>query len=72
MTPPFVVPLTIRGWRLVKLIHEREAQLVEAGKLASAGNLHVAQEGFFGMVRPSYSHRFTRVMQFQALNCDSL
>lgn len=66
MQPHFVAPLTARGRALVKLIHQKEAELVKAGKIPDAGGLHVAQEGFFGMQMESYYKRFPRIEQFQA------
>lgn len=65
MHPHFVAPLTSRGRALVSLIHEQEFALVAAGKLPDEGGLHVAQEGFFGMVPESYMRRFARIHSFQ-------
>lgn len=65
MQPHFVAPLTGRGRTLVKLIHQKEAELVTEGKILDAGFLHVAQEGFFGMQVESYYERFPRIRQFQ-------
>jgi len=50
----------------VKLIHQKEAELVRKEKMPDAGLLHVAQEGFFGMQMVSYYRRFPRIAQFQA------
>lgn len=65
MQPHFVAPLTARGRALVKLIHQKEADLVAEGKMADGDRLHVAQEGFFGMQIESYYKRFPRIKQFQ-------
>lgn len=65
MQPQFVAPLTARGRALVKLIHQKETELVTEGKIRDAGFLHVAQEGFFGMQLESYYKRFPRIKQFQ-------
>lgn len=65
MQPHFVAPLTARGRALVKLIHQKEADLVAEGKMADGDRLHVAQEGFFGMQVESYYKRFPRIKQFQ-------
>jgi hypothetical protein len=65
MQPQFVAPLTSRGRSLVALIAAEEKRLVAEGKLADAGSLHVAQEGYFGMVAESYFERFPRILAFQ-------
>lgn len=67
MQPHFVAPLTSRGRSLVALIHEQELALVTSGKLPDEGGLHVAQEGFFGMVPHSYMRRFDRIHNFQLM-----
>ncbi|KSH14859.2 hypothetical protein AO963_37210 [Pseudomonas aeruginosa] len=67
MQPHFVAPLTARGRALVRLIHQKEAELVTAGKMPEADRLHVAQEGFFGMQFESYYRRFPRIEQFQTV-----
>lgn len=66
MQPHFVAPLTSRGRALVALIHEMEKRLIGEGKLADAGLVHVAQEGFFGMVPESYFRRFPLIEGFQS------
>jgi len=66
MQPQFVAPLTSRGRALVALINEMEARLIAEGKLEDAGRMHVAQEGFFGMVPESYFRRFPLIGGFQA------
>ena len=66
MQPHFVAPLTSRGKALVSLIHETERRLIAEGKLPDAGLMHVAQEGFFGMVSESYFKRFPLIGGFQA------
>lgn len=65
MQPHFVAPLTSRGRALVSLIHMNESRLVSEGKLPDGAGLHVAQEGFFGMVMESYVRRFPRIRDFQ-------
>lgn len=65
MQPNFVAPLTSRGRALVSLINKEEARLVAEGKLPDGSGLHVAQEGFFGMVPQSYVQRFPRIRDFQ-------
>ncbi len=65
MQPHFVAPLTSRGRALVSLIHKNESRLVSEGKLPDGAGLHVAQEGFFGMVLESYVRRFSRIRDFQ-------
>jgi len=65
MQPHFVAPLTSRGRALVKLVHEKEQRLIAAGKIADAGPMHVAQEGFFGMVPESYFRRFPLIRELQ-------
>lgn len=65
MTPHFIAPLTSRGRSLVKLIHEKEKEMVLAGLISDAGYLHVAQEGFFEMVLLSYFNRLPRIRHFQ-------
>lgn len=67
MQPHFIAPLTSRGRALVAQIHAEEKRLVDAGKLPDAGNLHVAQEGFFQMVPESYYRRFPRILSFQKI-----
>lgn len=66
MHPHFVAPLTSRGRALVSFIQEEEARMVAQGKLPDGERLHVAQEGFFAMVPPSYFRRFSRIQAFQA------
>ncbi|MDY0900921.1 DUF4365 domain-containing protein [Pantoea agglomerans] len=46
MQPSFMAPLTSRGKKLVRLIHELECRLKSEGKIEDTGNLHAAQEGF--------------------------
>lgn len=41
-------------------------RLIGEGKLADAGLVHVAQEGFFGMVPESYFRRFPLIGGFQS------
>lgn len=65
MQPHFVAPLTARGRALVRLIGEKESQLVANGVIPAAGGLHVAQEGFFGMQEISYYQRFPIIRIFQ-------
>ncbi len=65
MQPHFVAPLTSRGRLLVKLIQEKERGLIAEGKMPDAGTMHVAQEGFFGMVLESYFPRFFLIRAFQ-------
>lgn len=65
MQPHFVAPLTSRGRALVLLIQSEEAKLVAEGRLPDGDRLHVAQEGFFGMVPDSYFRRFPRIREFQ-------
>ncbi|MBE7941052.1 DUF4365 domain-containing protein [Ramlibacter aquaticus] len=65
MQPHFVAPLTSRGRAVVAAIHAEEAKLVAASELQDAGLLHVAQEGFFGMVPESYFRRLPRIREFQ-------
>ncbi|PAQ01925.1 DUF4365 domain-containing protein [Mesorhizobium mediterraneum] len=65
MQPHFVAPLTKRGRNLVRLIHEREAELVAANRISNEGALRVAQEGFFQMVPESYVRRLPRIWDFQ-------
>lgn len=67
MQPHFVAPLTSRGRELVALIHLEEKQLVAGGKLDDENHLRVAQEGFFGMILPSYYRRFPRIRRFQEI-----
>jgi hypothetical protein len=65
MQPHFVAPLTSRGRALVALIHQKEQRLIAEGKMPDAGLMHVAQEGFFGMVPESYFRRFPLIRDFQ-------
>jgi hypothetical protein len=65
MQPHFVAPLTSRGRALVSLIQCEEAKLVAEGRLPTTDRLHVAQEGFFGMIPESYFRRFPRIREFQ-------
>lgn len=65
MQPHFVAPLTSRGRALVKLVREKERGLIAEGKMPDAGLMHVAQEGFFGMVPESYFRRFPLIREFQ-------
>jgi hypothetical protein len=65
MQPHFVAPLSSRGRALVALIQKEEARLVAEGKLLDGDGLHVAQEGFFGMVAESYARRLPRIRFFQ-------
>jgi hypothetical protein len=65
MQPHFVAPLTSRGRALVNLIHESEQRLIAEGKIAGGGLLHVAQEGYFGMLPESYYQRFALIREFQ-------
>lgn len=65
MQPHFVAPLTSRGRALVKLVHDKEQRLIAEGKMPDAGLVHVAQEGFFGMVPESYFRRFPLIREFQ-------
>lgn len=67
MQPHFVAPLTSRGRVLVSLIHQKEMRLVAEGRLPSEGGIHVAQEGFFGMIPESYFQRFPRIRKLQDL-----
>lgn len=46
MQPSFMAPLTSRGKKLVRLIHELEYRLKSEGKIEDTGYLHAAQEGF--------------------------
>ncbi len=64
--PHFVAPLTSRGRALVALIHQKEQSLIAEGKMQDAGMMHVAQEGFFGMVPESYLRRIPVIRQFQS------
>lgn len=65
MQPHFVAALTSRGRALVALIHQKEQWLIAEGKMPNAGLMHVAQEGFFGMVPESYLQRFPLIRDFQ-------
>lgn len=65
MQPYFVAPLTSRGRALVALVHQKEQSLIAEGKMPDMGLMHVAQEGFFGMVQESYFRRFPLIRQFQ-------
>lgn len=65
MQPHFVAPLTSRGRALVALIHQKERNLIAEGKMPDAGPMHVAQEGFFGMVPESYLSRLPLIREFQ-------
>lgn len=65
MQPHFVAPLTSRGRSLVKLIHEKERRAIAEGKMSDAGLVHVAQEGFFGMILESNLRRFPLIREFQ-------
>jgi hypothetical protein len=67
MVPQFVAPLTSRGRALIKLIQEKEARLVEEGRMPVGNGYLVAQEGFFEMVPQSYAPRFSRIREFQVL-----
>jgi hypothetical protein len=49
----------------VLLIQSEEAKLVAEGRLPDGDRLHVAQEGFFGMVPDSYFRRIPRIREFQ-------
>lgn len=67
MIPHFVAPLTLRGRSLVKLIRDKENDLVARGLLEDGNGLHVAQEGFFKMEKLSYFRRLPRIAKFQQL-----
>ena len=63
--PNFVAPLTSRGRALVALIYQKEQSLITEGKMPDAGLMHVAQDGFFGMVPESCLRRIPIIRQFQ-------
>lgn len=65
MQPHFVAPLTSRGRALVALVHQKEQILVAEGKMPDTGLMHVAQEGFFGMILESHFQRFPLIRKFQ-------
>jgi hypothetical protein len=48
--PSFMAPLTSRGKKLVRLIHELECELKSQGKIENTGGLHAAQAGFVNLV----------------------
>ena len=65
MQPQFVAPLTSRGRALVDFIQRQEDRLVSSDAMPDGGGLHVAQEGYFEMVRLSYLSRLSRIKHFQ-------
>lgn len=64
--PHFVAPLTSRGRELVRRIGVAENDLIANGKIADSSPIRVAQDGFFGMVLPSYISRLPRISEFQS------
>jgi hypothetical protein len=64
--PHFVAPLTSRGRELVILIGMAENDLIAKGKIEGSSRVRVAQDGFFGMVLPSYISRLPRIREFQS------
>lgn len=66
MQPSFMAPLTSRGKKLVRLIHEIEEKLKSEGKIEDTGNLHAAQEGFVQLLfTPSEIQRIELINKLQ-------